>query len=155
MADLQSILIYDLKNAIQDRLEEYYPTDVYFRIDGDLTSYPCFYIRNIEIMREPLGMASYQRFKFTYSFMIAYYLAENWTAETSVNTKLDNVGMTVQDALRYIDVYGLRLYPTQLGNETVDGTRQINITVSLYGTYPELEAVVMQTLDQTTNFKED
>ena len=151
---MTELVLKDIKTAIKNRIAVKYPDAKYY-IDGDIKSYPAFYIRTTNIEREKASLRREQVFRDTFYMRVEYREAEESTSVTNLNSKLDEVGMALQDDLRYIEVYGKKFYIEITGNETVDNVRIFDFYVIINTTFEKEPEPIMQTIENTEKLKED
>lgn len=151
---MTELVLKDIKTAIKNRIAVKYP-DAKFYIDGEIKSYPAFYIRTTNIEREKASLRREQVFRDTFYMRVEYRESEEPTSVTNLNSKLDEVGMTLQDVLRYIEVYGKKFYIEITGNETVDNVRIFDFYVIFNTTFEKEPEPIMQTIENTEKLKED
>ena len=151
---MTELVLKDIKTAIKNRIEVKYP-DAKFYIDGEIKSYPSFYIRTTNIEREKASLRREQMYRDTFYMRVEYRESEESTSVTNLNSKLDEVGMALQDTLRYIEVYGKRFYAEITNNETVDNVRIFDFYVIINTTFEKEPEPIMQTIENTEKLKED
>ena len=151
---MTELVLKDIKTAIKNRIAVKYP-DAKFYIDGEIKSYPAFYIRTTNIEREKASLRREQVFIDTFYIRVEYRESEESTSVTNLNSKLDEVGMALQDVLRYIEVYGKKFYIEITGNETVDNVRIFDFYVIFNTTFEKEPEPIMQTIENTEKLKED
>ena len=151
---MTELVLKDIKTAIKNRIAVKYP-DAKFYIDGEIKSYPAFYIRTTNIEREKASLRREQVFRDTFYIRVEYRESEESTSITNLNSKLDEVGMTLQDVLRYIEVYGKKFYVEITNNETVDNVRIFDFYVIFNTTFEKEPEPIMQTIENTEKLKED
>lgn len=151
---MTELVLKDIKTAIKNRIAVKYPEAKYY-IDGDIKSYPAFYIRTTNIERERASLRREQMYRDTFYMRVEYREAEEPTSVTNLNSKLDEVGMVLQDILRYIEVYGKKFYIEITGNETVDNVRIFDFYVIFNTTFEREPEPIMQTIENTEKLKED
>lgn len=151
---MTELVLKDIKTAIKNRIAVKYPDAKYY-IDGDIKSYPAFYIRTINIEREKASLRREQVFRDTFYMRVEYRESEEPTSVTNLNSKLDEVGMILQDVLRYIEVYGKTFYVEITNNETVDNVRIFDFYVIINTTYEKGTEPVMAELKNNEMIKEE
>ena len=151
---MTELVLKDIKTAIKNRIAVKYP-DAKFYIDGEIKSYPAFYIRTTNIEREKASLRREQVFRDTFYIRVEYRESEESTSITNLNSKLDEVGMTLQDVLRYIEVYGKKFYVETTNNETVDNARIFDFYVIINTTFEKGPEPIMQTIENAEKLKED
>lgn len=151
---MTELVLKDIKTAIKNRIAVKYPDAKYY-IDGDIKSYPAFYIRTTNIEREKASLRREQVFRDTFYIRVEYREAEEPTSATNLNSKLDEVGMALQDALRYIEVYGQKFYVEMTNNETVDNVRIFDFYVIFNTTFEKEPEPIMETMENTEKLKEE
>lgn len=151
---MTELVLKDIKTAIKNRIAVKYPDAKYY-IDGDIKSYPAFYIRTTNIERERASLRREQTYIDTFYMRVEYRESEESTSVTNLNSKLDEVGMVLQDILRYIEVYGKKFYVEITGNETVDNVRIFDFYVIFNTTFEKEQEPIMQTIENTEKLKED
>lgn len=150
---MTEILIKDIINAIQDRIELKYPDAKYYK-DGEVKTYPAFYIRTTNIDRENIALRCREGFRDTFYMRVEYREASETASVTGLNSKLNDVGMILADQLRYIDLYGKRFYTEITTNETVDDVRIFDFYVILNTTFIKEEEPIMETISSNETVKE-
>lgn len=151
---MTELVLYDVLNAIQDRIVEKFP-DSKFNIDGEVKSYPNFYIRSTNIEREKASLRREQMFRDTFYIRVEYRESAEPAAVTQLNSKLNEVGMILADQLRYINLYGKTFYVEITNNETVDNIRIFDFYVIFNTTFEKEPEPIMETMENTEKLKEE
>ena len=142
---MQEVLQDDIKNALVLCLREHFPNAKFYK-DGEVKSYPCFYVSFTNIFLKPMSKHS-EMYKMEFYIRIEYREALEPSSVIGFNTKMDNVGMKMLDCLRKIKLYNREYFLDITNNETIDSVRIFEGNFSINVTYELEEQARMRNLE--------
>lgn len=150
------ILQNDVKNAIVVNLRKKFP-DAKFYKDGTIKSYPCFYISFTSILSELISLNSLDTYRLKFFIRVEYRESEEPSRVNDLNSRLDEVGMTLLRCLKDINVYEKKYKLEITNNEIIDNVRVFEGNFSMIANFSEIEikSEKMRVLNQKAKLKNE
>ena len=125
----------EIKSAISKKLKEKFPNVAVYKQDVTNPTYPNFSIQQVTLTSESDTRRHYM---LNYFMNVVYREADNLSTVDRLNTKLDQVGIEMLEALNIIDVNGKpKRAVTGAYFESVDGMVMFFVNYKVYAELPK------------------